>query len=267
MFRARFDEAPEIELDELVERVAQTVIPDDFESMKSCAPFLAGYARRKDILVDTINQTIEGLMLARTVAPTRTPQSFLLAVHDKFYIRCNIWAPISNDVKSKLYQERLYSLEVPHDHNFSFLTVGYSGPGYKTNILEHSRSREEYSVGDAVNLSPVGTYTLSPGDVMFYRQGIDVHVQHQPAELSSSINIIFISEYSQTEWQYIFDLKTATITGLSGSAIRSRRELIMLAAELGNAETIRRLTDLSARCPCAKTRQAALLALNNLSSA
>ncbi|MEN2791462.1 hypothetical protein ABC974_17630 [Sphingomonas oligophenolica] len=264
IYRARFESSSPIELEELVQRVADTIREDDFESMKACAPFLASYARKAGILRDVINNTIEDMLLDRTVAPIRTPQSFILAVHDKFYVRCNIWAPIASGIVSKPFQERLYSLEAPHDHNFSFLTVGYAGPGYKTDIYEYDRETVSGTVGEKVSLRPTGSYVLSPGDVMLYRQGIDVHVQHQPEQYSASLNVMFLSDYSRREWQFLFDLETSTISGLSGSAMRSRHELITLAAELGDAETTSRLVDVSERCPCPRTRQAALVALNTI---
>jgi hypothetical protein len=266
MFRARFDDAPEIGLEELVESVARTADPNDVGSLAACAPLLAGFARRPGIVSGLINKTIGDLLSARLVAPIRTPQSFVLAIHELFYVRCNLWAPLAPDLRSKSYQERLYSLEVPHDHNFSFLTVGYLGPGYSTDLFEYDRRHVEGRIGETVDLRPAGTVTLTPGDVMLYREGVDVHVQHQPPEMSASLNIMFLSEFTRREWQYIFDLPSRTITGLSGNAMRSRHELMMLAGEVGDAETMSLLEDVDSQCACPSTRRAAVAALNNLAS-
>ena len=266
MLHARYEDAPEIGLEELVESVARMADPNDLGSLTACAPLLAGFARRSGIVTDVINKTIEELLSARWVAPIRTPQSFVLAVHDLFYVRCNLWAPLAADLRSKSYQERLYSLELPHDHNFSFLTVGYLGPGYTTDLFEYDRRQVEGRIGETVDLRPAGTFTLSPGDVMFYREGLDVHIQHQPPELSASLNIMFLSEFTRREWQYLFDLPSRTITGRSGNAMRSRHELMLLAGEVGDAETMNLLEDVGSKCGCPSTRRAAVAALDNLAA-
>lgn len=267
MFSARFDEAPEIGLEELIEAVRAAFRPDDFESMEACATYLAGYARNKSILVDLVNESVRALLSKRTVAPVRTPQSFLIAVDERFYVRCNLWTPLDPGLQSKIFQERLYSLEIPHDHNFSFLTVGYLGPGYHTEIYEYERDRVEGRIGESVELRAVGSYTLGVGDVMLYRQGVDVHVQHQPPATSASINLMFLSEYTAHEWQYLFNLEERRISGLSGSSMRSRHELLTLAGEVGDAETAALLEDISRSCPCSRTRQAGIVALEALATA
>jgi hypothetical protein len=267
MYRARFDTAAEIGLEELIEGVAEVVRPDDFETMEACGPLLAGYAKKPGILSGLVNDTVKNLLSDRVVAPIRTPQSFLLAVHELFYIRCNVWMPLPANIKSKAYQERLYSLEVPHDHNFSFLTVGYTGPGYQTDLFEYDRKMVKGQVGEEVELRPAGSFTLAPGDVMLYRQGIDVHTQHQPLEISASINVMFLSEYNRREWQYLFDLQSNRITGLTGNAMRSRHEMMALAGEVGSLETLDYLQDVSRKCPCPLTRQAALEAFGKLETA
>lgn len=264
MFRARFDDAPQIALEELLDGVERTFRPDDEASMEACGPLLAGYARDSGILPSLVTAAVTNLKQETSVSPIRTPQSFLIAVRETFYVRCNLWMPLSSSLRSREYQERLYSLEVPHDHNFSFLTVGHIGPGYQTDLFEYDRARVAGQVGEEVALHPAGSYTLGAGDVMLYRQGIDVHVQHQPSAPSASINIMFLSERNRREWQYLFDLETGRITGLSGTSMRSRQELIRLAGELGDEETAGLLDELAKRCPCAITREASAVALSSI---
>jgi hypothetical protein len=267
MFSTHFDDVPEIGLEELVESVKATLRPDDFESMEACAGYLAGFARNKTILADLVNESIRSLLSSRTVAPVRTPQSFLIGVEESFYVRCNLWMPLDPALQSKAFQERLYSLEVPHDHNFSFLTVGYLGPGYSTDVFEYDRSGVDGRIGESVDLRPSGSYTLGVGDVMLYRQGIDVHVQHQPPAPSASINIMFLSEYAAREWQYLFDLEERRISGLSGSSMRSQHELLALAGEVGDSETAGLLEEISRKSPSSQTRRAGVAALEALTTA
>lgn len=255
-----------IGLEELVDSVMSTLRLDDFESMGACAPFLAGFARNEGLLVELVNDSIRSLLSKRTVAPVRTPQSFLIGVEKSFYVRCNLWTPLNPALRSKAYQERLYSLEVPHDHNFSFLTVGYLGPGYETDIFEYDRSKVEGRIGESVDLRSVGRYRLGVGDVMLYRQGIDAHVQHQPAAPSASINLMFLSDYTAHEWQYLFDLQERKISGLSGSSMRSQDELLALAGEVGDDETEELLSEISRKSTCANARTAGARALAALSA-
>ena len=261
MFRARFEDAPQIALEELIEAVERTFRQDDEASMEACGPMLAGFAKDAGILPRLVNAAIGAIIASRSVAPIRTPQSFLIAARETFYVRCNLWMPLSESLRSRQYQERLYSLEVPHDHNFSFLTVGHLGPGYTTELYEYERSSVRGDIGEEVRLTPSGTYVLSPGDVMLYRQGIDVHVQHQPAAPSASINLMFLSERNRREWQYLFDIESGRIAGLSGTAIRSRHELMRLAGEVGDAQTADLLDSISRDCPCLQTRAAGKRAL------
>lgn len=262
IYKQRFDAVEAIGLNELIDQVEATLSVDDFGSMEACATHLAAYAKNPGIISGLVSNHIRQLLSDRTVAPTRTPQSFIIAVREKFYIRCNIWSPLSPKLKSLSFQRRLYSLEVPHDHNFSFLTVGYAGPGYRTDTFEYDRTLVGGRIGEKVGLVPTGSHVLSAGDVVLYRQGIDAHVQHQPVEMSASINIMFLSDYTRREWQYLFDLEAGTISGLSGSAMRSRQELIRLAAEMDDPEISEQLSDVARRCVCPVTRQSALKALS-----
>ncbi|MFE0800390.1 hypothetical protein [Streptomyces sp. NPDC058812] len=46
-------------------------------------------------------------------------------------VRADIWSPADRN------DAALHSYELPPDHNFSFLTVGHLGPGYRTEVWEY----------------------------------------------------------------------------------------------------------------------------------
>ena len=54
----------------------------------------------------------------------------------------------------------------PHDHNFEFLTIGYHGPGYRSDHYEVDPQTIVGVVGEKVVLTPKGSSTLAPGQVM-----------------------------------------------------------------------------------------------------
>src|SRR3546814_33924 len=64
-----------------------------------------------------------------------------------------------------------------HDHNFSFLTVGYMGPGYWSEYYEYDYANVAGYVGEKVNLRYIEKSKLDEGKVMLYRIHRDVHLQ------------------------------------------------------------------------------------------
>ncbi len=55
---------------------------------------------------------------------------------EKYFIRANFW-PSPRDSVFKLSGTSPFFYGLPHDHNFSFLTVGYLGPGYWSEYYEY----------------------------------------------------------------------------------------------------------------------------------
>ena len=58
------------------------------------------------------------------------PQCIVLSAPGAgFFLRANMW-PAAEDNMLKASGGTSFSFGLPHDHNFSFLTLGYFGPGY-----------------------------------------------------------------------------------------------------------------------------------------
>jgi hypothetical protein len=100
---------------------------------------------------------------------------------------------------------------VPHDHNFSFLTAGYWGPGYVSDYYDYDAERVDGRLGEALNLTFVERSALSEGRMMLYRAHRDIHSQFPPERLSISLNIMDEGEHVPWRDQYIVDLKQSTI--------------------------------------------------------
>jgi hypothetical protein len=118
--------------------------------------------------------------------------SFVLKSAPSYTIRVNIWNPPQEVATPKSWENLLYSYEYPHDHNFAFLTGGYSGPGYRTIRFEYDPEEcLSLRVGDVPkSLTELGPKYLEQGSMMLYRESRDIHVQEYPTAPSISLNVL-----------------------------------------------------------------------------
>ena len=103
---------------------------------------------------------------------------------------------------------------VPHDHNFSFLTVGYLGPGYWSDYYEYDYGAVVGFPGEDVALRFVEKSRLEQGKVMLYRAHRDIHLQLPADAMSVSLNILETSHNSVFRDQYRFDVERSKIAGI-----------------------------------------------------
>ncbi|MCG6119435.1 MAG: transposase, partial [Blastomonas sp.] len=96
-----------------------------------------------------------------------------------WFMRANIW-PSAQEAVMRESGEAAFVYGLAHDHNFDFLTVGYFGPGYRSDHYEVDPARIIGKAGDAVDLRFVGSSVLHLGRVMHYRARRDVHCQYPP---------------------------------------------------------------------------------------
>lgn len=133
---------------------------------------------------------------------------------------------------------------VPHDHNFSFLTVGYLGPGYWSDYYEYDYGQVAGYAGEPVDLRFVERTRLDRGKVMLYRAHRDVHLQHPADAFSVSLNILALSPTHELRDQYRFDLERSQIAGIVNNT--ALEPLLALSAHFGG-EAGRDLIDTFAR--------------------
>ena len=107
-----------------------------------------------------------------------------------------------------------FSYELPHDHNFDFLTLGYFGPGYASDYWEYDFDALDGVIGERAGLRFVERSTLSPGKLMHYRAHLDVHSQLPPESLSVSLNIMHAGGAQGWLDQYRFDTERDAISGV-----------------------------------------------------
>ena len=84
-----------------------------------------------DLLVDQLAGRLSGLGL-QSVDSGYGPQAIVLSpLRGSMFLRANIW-PAEQDLCFQTSGAKNFVYGVPHDHNFSFLTSGYAGPGYRS---------------------------------------------------------------------------------------------------------------------------------------
>lgn len=141
-----------------------------------------------------------------------SPQAIVLSpVSGNMFLRANIW-PAANDLCFKNSGAHEFAYEVPHDHNFSFLTSGYLGPGYRSDHFEYDYDSVIGYEHEPVDLHFTGQTALGEGDLMLYRAHRDVHSQMPPESLSVSLNVVHADPSHGWFDQYGFDLERGEIS-------------------------------------------------------
>jgi len=183
-----------------------------------------------------------------------------------FLVRANLWTPPkpprpgSREVPRRTY-------ELPHDHNFSFLTVGHLGAGYRTEIWECDPARTAGYPGERVDLRFLEGTTLDQGKIMFYRASTDVHRQHLPEELSVSLNLMYTPPDRPRRNQYVFDVERSAVESFVPIR-RLEAELVLceLAGHVGDGRTADILEDIAAHHELPQVRWAAFDSLATLAA-
>ena len=251
------EEQGRIELDELVDALNQESFdPADEDSFAAAAPLLKRLANNRDFLAELAVAELKDRCTRQSLENRYSSQVIMLhRASEKFFIRANFW-PSERDSVLKASGASPFFYHVPHDHNFSFLTVGYLGPGYWSEYYEYDFDQVVGLPGEKVDLRFIEKSRLEPGKVMLYRAHRDVHDQLPADEMSVSINIMEASNRLPFLNQYRFDVKKCEIAGI---LTRTASEaLLALAAnhEGGNARDL--VESFAESHPCDRIRFAAL---------
>ena len=248
-------------LEEYVDYVSREVDLDDEASILASARVLRALANNRRFVGEFLTAELRSW---KDFQPTNgyTAQTLMLAQKDRFAVRANIWEPPAASPELREHQKALYYYEVPHDHNFSFLTVGYLGPGYETLIYERDPDAIVGVSGERVDLRFAERTTLPEGKVMSYRASRDIHSQEHPKAFSLSINLLVGQACSQQKDQYFFDLGAGTVSGVGSSGgTASRLMPCRLARYVGDHHTAEALEPIAADHPTPRIRATALESL------
>jgi hypothetical protein len=251
------DESVAIELGDLVHALNDGRFdPADEESFAAFGPLLARLALNRTFLTDiAVTELKDRCRRLSEESPYSGQVIMLHRASENFFIRANFW-PSPKDSLFKLSGHAPFFYHVPHDHNFSFLTVGYLGPGYWSDYYEYDHTQVVGLPGEKVDLRFVERSRLELGKVMLYRAHRDIHDQLPADEMSISINIMESSPTLPYRNQFRFDPKKCEIVGIVNRS--STEALLALAANHGGGNARDLVESFAARHPCDRIRFAAL---------
>jgi hypothetical protein len=204
--------AAPLAFDEVVATLEQHGVDfSDDRSLERCAALLAGLSANRMFLGDRVMAEMKA-SYDRQMHDNRYSAQVLLLHRSgrRWFLRANLW-PSVRDFAYAASGPTAFSYDVPHDHNFSFLTVGHLGPGYASDYYEYDADSVDGRQDEPLNLSFVERSSLSPGKMQLYRAHRDIHRQLPPDALSISLNIMEEGEHVPWRDQYVVDLDHGTI--------------------------------------------------------
>ena len=249
-----------LSLDECVERLNRRGFdPGEEESLIEAAHDLRRLGNDRRFLGDILIDELKRRDQPDTEKTAYGPQTVMLSrPAGEFFLRANIW-PAPGEHVLRASGEAPFYFDVPHDHNFSFLTLGYFGPGYWSDYYEYDFEDVAGYRGEAVDLRFIERSRLSEGRLMLYRAHRDVHVQHPADALSVSLNVMHMDPHQAWFDQYRFDVKDKRIAGILNSG--SAEAMLRVAVGLGLAEALDLAEDFGRRHPSDRMRLAGWEAL------
>ena len=160
-------------------------------------------------------------------------------------------------------QKNLFVYDVPHDHSFPFLTIGYFGPGYETTIYEYDPKSVTGKIGEKVDLRFLETTTLPTGKMMLYRMSRDIDSQNYPTSLSISLYLLLAPPETNQREQFLFDLESSRIAQYARNSASTRLTMCRIARHIGDARTASLLDELSRKHGSPRVRLAAAESLTD----
>ena len=251
-----------IDLDQLVELLdAAPFDARDEASLVAVAPLLARLGRNRRFLTDFAIAELKARFSTQEESSAYGAQVLMLRpANGRYVLRANFW-PARGDAVVRASGTASFFYDLPHDHNFSFLTHGYLGPGYWSDYYAFEGA-EDALPGDPANLRFEGRSRLEPDRLMLYRAHRDVHVQLPPDDFSVSLNILFCNRAQQWRSQYRFDIASDTIAAALTTA--PSEVLATLAVQFGGGNGVDLVHHLLLTHPSARMRCTALDALASL---
>ena len=230
-----------ISLEEYVDHVERRVDLDDIDSVCESAPMFRALLNNRTLIRDFVDRELRRWREYQPDNPY-VGQTLIFVDRPEYTIRANMWAPLER--VQRLSEAAFGTYAIAHDHNFSFMTGGYSGCGYATSIYEYDGTAIEGRKDEEVELRFLEDTTLPQGKIMVYRSAKDVHLQKPAEAFSVSLNLLINAE-SRRRPQYYFDLERSRIRGSSYAEKGEAIALCELAEHVGNERTAGLLADLS----------------------
>jgi hypothetical protein len=188
--------------------------PADEASLLHAAGWLRRLGNNRDFLAERLLAELKARHDDDHTASSYGPQVVMLSpLGGEFFLRANIW-PSADEHMFRASGGGAFVYELPHDHNFDFLTVGYFGPGYWSDYWEYDYVAVAGAVGEKAGLRFVERGRLEPSKLMHYRAHRDVHSQLPPDALSVSLNVMHAGGAQGCLDQYRFDVEKDEIAAV-----------------------------------------------------
>ncbi|QIG53338.1 transposase [Altererythrobacter sp. BO-6] len=200
-------------LGECVEAIAAMHFdPRCEERLAEGAHWLRKLCNNRTFLGDLLIEQLKAAGKNAQVNSDYGPQAIMLSpLFGNVFLRANIW-PSKRDHCFQTSGARTFVYGIPHDHNFSFLTCGYFGPGYRSDYYEYDYEMVTGYAGERAQLRFKERSALSEGKLMLYRAHEDIHSQVPPESLSVSLNVMHVDPAQHWYDQYGFDLEEGSVT-------------------------------------------------------
>lgn len=239
---------------------AQGFDPHDEDSLTNAALWLRRLGNNQTFLGDLLIEQLAQRHREDLPGNAYSPQVVMLVPPGgSFFIRANIW-PSAGDHMVRASGDAAFAIGLPHDHNFSFLTHGYFGPGYWSDYYEYDYAAVTGYRGEPVpSLRFIERSRLEPGKLMLYRAHIDVHAQFPADSLSVSLNVMHTAGAQGWLDQYKFDLGRREIAAQLSPAPSAA--FLKVAVGLGSEEALDLAHRFALRHPSDTMRLAAWEAL------
>lgn len=201
------------DLEEVVDALGEGFDPTDEESTLQAAALLGRLGRNERFLGDLLIEQLKQAPRDEGDAGGYGPQAIVLSpLRGTAFLRANIW-PSEDEQCFAASGAKTFVYGIPHDHNFDFLTVGYFGPGYRSDYYEYDYGTVAGIRGETASLRFMERSALGSGRLMHYRAHRDIHSQLPPEATSVSLNIMHIGAGQGWLDQYGFDLDNNAVTG------------------------------------------------------
>lgn len=247
-------------VEDFIDSVGDAYKGNAVEAMQSVAEKFQGLAANLDYLRDALLLELKRIAGEHTLA-SFAPQSFIIHRTPPFSLRLNLWLPPAGSSRKIEQEARVYSYGRAHDHNFSLLTVGIAGPGYKTRIFEYDCHSIEGYDGETVEMTFLEDTMLPTGKAMIYRPHHDIHVQIPPDEPSMSLNLLIEEKDIVDTPQYFFDLQTSSLVLMNDNEVGRRVSFLEAIGHFADESCAPLLFDVARQNPNPSIRAAAIHAI------
>jgi hypothetical protein len=262
-FEARADAAP-VELNDFFEEAGRAYKGHAIEAMQELAGRFQELAGNREFIRDGLLAELRRIAQEQNLV-SFAPQSFIIGRSGPFSVRLNLWLPPVGSARKIEQEAKVYSYGRAHDHNFSLLTAGVAGPGYRTRIYEYDFKSVEGYGGEHVEMTFLEETMLPVGKAMIYRPHRDIHVQMSPERPSMSLNLLIEEKEIVEMPQYYFDLESSALVPMDDNEVGRRVSFLDVVGHFADGRCVDSLFDIARKNRNATIRAAAVRAIRTSS--